>query len=66
MADDELKKHEDVDDNLANMIAKIRIQTENEMRRYQQESETNYQTTVSFYWYIYDFVYTTYDLFYLD
>jgi len=46
MADEELKKHEDVDDNLANMIAKIRIQTENEMRRYQQESETNYQTTV--------------------
>jgi len=47
LADEELKKHEDVDDNLANMIAKIRIDTQHEIQRYQQEAETNYQQSIA-------------------
>ena len=48
LADDELKKHQDVDDNLANMIAKMRVQTQNEFQRYQNEADAAFQAAVSY------------------
>ena len=47
IAEEQLKEHEGVDDNLANMIAKMRVQTQNEFQRYQSEAEAAFQSAVS-------------------
>lgn len=47
IADEKLKEHDIVDDNLHNMIAKMRIQTQAEFKRFQDESESAYQASLS-------------------
>ena len=47
IADEKLKEHDIVDDNLHNMIAKMRLQTQSEFKRFQDESESAYQASVS-------------------
>lgn len=42
--EDQLRDHDSVDDNLANMIAKMRVQTQNEFQRYQSEAEAAFQS----------------------
>lgn len=48
IAEEQLKEHEGVDDNLANMIAKMRVQTQNEFQRYQNEADAAFQAAVSY------------------
>ena len=45
--ENQLRDHDSVDDNLANMIAKMRVQTQNEFQRYQSEAEAAFQSAVS-------------------
>lgn len=46
IADEKLREHDIVDDNLANTIAKMRMQTQAEFRRFQDESEAAYQASL--------------------
>lgn len=46
IADEKLREHDIVDDNLANTIAKMRMQTQAEFKRFQDESEAAYQTSL--------------------
>lgn len=47
IADEKLREHDIVDDNLAQTIAKMRMQTQAEFRRFQDESETAYQASLA-------------------
>ena len=44
--EDRLHEHNLVDDNMANMLAKVRMQSEAELRRFKEESELVYQNGV--------------------
>ena len=44
IADEKLREHDIVDENLANQIAKMRMQTQAEFRRFQDEAESAYQS----------------------
>jgi len=46
IADEKLREHDIVDDNLHNMIAKMRLQTQAEFKRFQEESESAYQQSL--------------------
>ena len=47
IADEKLREHDIVDDNLSNMMAKIRMQTQAEFQRFQEDAEAAYQASVS-------------------
>lgn len=47
IADEKLREHDIVDDNLAQTIAKMRMQTQAEFRRFQDESEISYQASLA-------------------
>ena len=44
--EDRLHEHNLLDENMANMLAKVRMQSEAELRRFKEESELMYQNGV--------------------
>ncbi len=47
LAEARLHDHNLLDENMAAMLAKVRVQSEAEMRRFKEESELTYQNSVS-------------------
>lgn len=45
--EDRLHEHNLIDENMANMLAKVRMQSEAELRRFKEESELVYQNGVT-------------------
>ena len=47
MAEERLKEHDIIDDQLANTLAKVKMQAHAELVRFQEEAEATYRASVS-------------------
>lgn len=48
LAEERLHEHNIIDENLSAMLAKVKMHSEAELRRFKQESEISYQNGVSY------------------